>query len=149
MKGKIIEAIQSGQCEQAAACLEQYKAVQPNDFEIFSLDISICLMKEEYDRALSISGEAVVTNPFEIEANYNHAYCLERNDDVSEAYDYYLRVMFLEDYYHMFPVDKEELRGKLAALSERIREMEGEDKLVSLDMAYQLSLIHISEPTRR
>lgn len=137
MKEKIIEAIQSGQCEQAAACLEQYKAVQPNDFEIFSLDISICLMKEEYDQALCISGEAVTTNPFEIEANYNHAYCLELNDYVLEAYDYYSRVMFLEEYYHMFPLDKEELRGKLAALSEWIRKTEGEDKLVSLSLAYQ------------
>lgn len=96
MKSKIQELISSQDYEKAEQLIYEYAKKSPKDMEIFSFNIAIFLAKGDIERAYIEAENAVATNPFYVEANYNLATVAERAGDYVKACYYYINTDYLQ-----------------------------------------------------
>lgn len=113
MKKEIEEAIIREDVNEAMQLIRQYEAVCPNDFEIASYYVSCYLLEGNVERAVECAAKAVKINPFDVEANYNYAVCLEMAGKYADAYDFYLRTLNIQNLYQVEFVPSQELNQRL------------------------------------
>jgi tetratricopeptide (TPR) repeat protein len=90
------------------------------------------MMEKKLEKNLKYATETVRKNPFDIEANYNYAVCSEEAGYYDDAYDYYLRVVFLQEQYKKNLISLQKLSQRVEAL-QKLAETDEELKVQMQD----------------
>lgn len=144
-KQKIEEALLNGDHETALQAIKEYEQIHPKDFDLFSYWISYHLTIQDVDSAWQYAKKAVLTNPFDIEANYNYAVCSELKGNFVEAYDYFIRTNHLQNKYKVKIIEREELENRVQGLHEELVSAGLENEISYVDARF---LYAIRDPFR-
>lgn len=137
MKQEIENALLANHAEEAWRAIQKYEKIRPRDFELFSYYVSYFLLVQDTASAWKYAKQAVNTNPFHIEANYNYAVCSELCKDLLGAYDYFVRTDHLQRKYELQVIDQAELDNRIQSLREDILRGGGQKELSYINARFQ------------
>lgn len=137
MKQEIENALLTNHAEEAWRAIQEYEQIRPKDFELFSYYVSYFLLVQDTASAWKYAKQAVITNPFHIEANYNYAVCSELCGDLLSAYDYFVRTDHLQGKYELQIIDQAELDHRIQSLREDILRAGGQKELSYINARFQ------------
>lgn len=140
LKEKIEKAILAENQEEALQYMKEYEQVHPKDFDLFSYYISYYLMADDVEHAWQCARQAVHTNPFDVEANYNYAVCAEMQGDFIDAYDYFIRTNYLQNKYKVHIIEREELNERVQALHEELIQLGKQDEVSYVDARFHYAI---------
>lgn len=140
MKAGIEQALREGDCSAVWEKIKEYEKARPKDYELFSYYTAYYLMCNDIDHALIYSERAIRINPFDLEANYNYAVCLDQHGDVAAAYDYYIRANYLLNYYQMDTLPKDVLEARVEELHRLALENGLQDDINYVDARFHYAI---------
>lgn len=145
LKKAIETALMNGDHAEALRVMKQYEEIHPKDFDLFSYYVSYYLTIGDGDAAYQCAKQAVRTNPFNIEANYNFAVCSELQGNLLDAYDYFIRTNHFQNKQEKQIIEKEELDSRVQALYDELQAAGKQQEVAFVDARFRYA---VSDPFR-
>lgn len=140
MKQEIENALLAGHAEEAWRAIKKYEQIRPKDFDLFSYYVSYFLLVQDTESAWKYAKQAVFTNPFHVEANYNYAVCSELCGDLLSAYDYFVRTDHFQGKYELQIIDPEELKNRIQMLRTDLLQAQRQKDVTYIDTRFQYAV---------
>lgn len=118
IKENINILINSGQLEDAKALTSQYKKIEPNDTEVYSIDAVILMMEDKLEEAEEVLKEGLAKDNENFDLLYNLAYLYERKGNYLDSLINYKKAL-VKNYYN---IDIDILESRIYDLKEKIME---------------------------
>lgn len=140
MNKKVEEIILTGDLAQMEQAVKEYEKENSDDFDLFSYKVSMYLAAGNYDKAYACATEAIVHNPFSIEANYNLAVTALGLGKESQAYWHLLCVQHFQKRADQYLIEDEAIEVELEHIREMAKQdMNLEEQIYLLDNKFQLA----------
>ncbi|WP_406542225.1 tetratricopeptide repeat protein [Clostridium ljungdahlii] len=93
LKGNIQKLIDSGDLKDARQLIDQYKDIDSDDAEAYSMDAVILIMENKFDEAEEVLREGLDIDENNFDLNYNFGYVYKQNQNFEEALWYYKKAL--------------------------------------------------------
>ncbi|WP_183128084.1 methyltransferase domain-containing protein [Clostridium autoethanogenum] len=93
LKGNIQELIDSGDLKDARPLVEQYKDIDSDDVEAYSMNAVILMMENKFDEAEKVLREGLDIDENNFDLNYNLGYVYEQKKNFKQALWYYNKAL--------------------------------------------------------
>lgn len=93
LKGNIQKLIDSGDLKDARQLVEQYKDIDSDDVEVYSMDAVILIMENKFDEAEEVLREGLDIDENNFNLNYNFGCVYKQNQNFEKAFWYYKKAL--------------------------------------------------------
>lgn len=92
IKDNIRKLIDSGNLQEANLLISQYKSIEPNDIEVYSIQAVVAILESRLSDAKNVLLQALNIDKNNFDLLYNLAYVYEALEENQEAYTIYLKL---------------------------------------------------------
>lgn len=90
-KENIIILIENNKLSQAKELIYQYKKLNNDDVEIYSIEAVILIMEGDFEEAKIVIDQGLEKNPFNEDLLFNMSYLMDKNHNLKKSVEYYAK----------------------------------------------------------